>query len=424
MTRWLLLFSFAALTAASPAGQVGPPTLSKHPTVVAAVGDVLPGSQGRPISLLAGPDQDGAGRPGFFGTLADGAETEGFFWIDQGIAFTSTEVGASGFNVNGDHGIGLSSFTGDRFAVQAVGFAGERFLLSHQGIVQQEGQAAPGLPPGTVVEFVTDVQMSPAGSLYWRLLFLQSGQKSAFYRSLDASAAGRELVLLEGELIDGYEIRDVGGDFHVSDDGRHHAHFLTVKPPGQGQRGAVYLDGRVVLVKGQPVPLTGETWQTFGEVVTNDDGDLFVQGRTSGLYVSPAATGGPRDDVLALNKKVVLREGDVVDGIYLEPPAQPRDLLLSNDGRAAAIWAMNGVVGPYHLFYTSDVERFAASTRLVVSENSWLDTDGDGIDDVRLHQFLFKKSTLAFGPGESLYVLARIEQSGVLKDAILAFPAR
>ena len=95
-----------------------------------------------------------------------------------------------------------------------------------------------------------------------------------------------------------------------------------------------------------------------------------------------------RNGIIALDVDVMMREGNVIDGVRLTPPgATPNEVRLDDRGRAVTLWT-NNIDSTFLIFFTPDTSDFS-TTRELVSEGSALDFDGDGTLDATLHRFRF-----------------------------------
>ena len=102
------------------------------------------------------------------------------------------------------------------------------------------------------------------------------------------------------------------------------------------------VDNALVAVEGDAVG-DGTNWENFDSVSINDSGNYLFSGDTTGATDS--------DEFIAYDARVALREGDILDGVLLEP-GTVRALSINNLGQAVHIWSANG--GREHLFFVSD----------------------------------------------------------------------
>jgi len=363
--------------------------------------------------------QDGAGAVGLAGALDDGlGNRDSFLWAGDSLFLTSSDVGMDGFHGR-IFGIGLPQDAVKRpYAASANHPAGNRVLLSHQGIVMSAGSTAPGLPPSYTVLDFRSLEMLPDGGLAWNVLYRKSNgaQGTAQYFSHDATAANVTRLFRDGMTVAGATIKRLGlaYDWDVSDSGNHHVQVMRVKPEGTPTTWGLYYDGKFALFAGDPAG-GGETWDRFTWVATNDVGQLINGGEIDAPFETNA--------VLAHKGMIVQREGDVVDGITLTSPAEVAHTHLSNEGSAVYMWAIRGTAGPYAIFHTLDVDDFA-TTRHVVSEGAGLDLDGDGATDATLYRFRFDGGpALAWGPGgKSVYVAVTLRHGSTFVDGVIEYP--
>ena len=120
-----------------------------------------------------------------------------------------------------------------------------------------------------------------------------------------------------------------------------------------------------------------------------------------------------------------MREGDVIDGVRLTPSsAQPNEVRLDDRGRAVTLWA-GPAASIFTIFYTPDIERFE-ETRRLISEDTPLDFDGDGIADATLYRFrFFVDSGPTFSLAETgIYIAVWLRYPGSTDDvaAVIFYP--
>jgi len=126
-----------------------------------------------------------------------------------------------------------------------------------------------------------------------------------------------------------------------------------------------------------------------------------------------------------LDGNVVMREGDVIDGVRIDPPyAEPTQVRLDDRGRAVTLWT--GLSdSSFTIFYTPDIGNFA-DTRKLVSEDTPLDFDGDGLVDATLYRFrFFSCSGPTFSLGDTgiyITVLLRYPDSNENIPAVIFYP--
>jgi hypothetical protein len=148
---------------------------------------------------------------------------------------------------------------------------------------------------------------------------------------------------------------------------------------------------------------------------------------SSGQVLFGAVTDQPdsRDAVFVFDGKVVMREGDIIDGVRIAPPnAEPNEVRIDDRGRAVTLWT-GPAASNFTIFYTPDVTRFE-DTRKLVSENTPLDFDGDGSVDATLYRFrFFSHSGPTFSLGETgihIAVLLRYPGSSENIEAVIFYP--
>ncbi len=294
-------------------------------TVVLQIGDTPAGGGGAMVDGLNPPFTDGGGRVGFNGALTSG---ERFIWIDGGIVFLdSSVVGAT--LTGAESTMGISDADG---FIYSPSVDGDDSVWSHTGLVLRENVQAPDFPAGTNNTFNSRPTMSPGGAAYWIAGFDDTGGTSTLGRMLyttpTAPAGDITVVLRSDDMVDGLAIArpsGIGFDYQVSDDGTHHIHDLLMDTGSTADDGAIYVDGALVAREGQANG-TGANWDNFDVVSINDAGNYLFSGDDDG--------DSSKDEFLAYNGVIGVREGDVVGGIALTTTAAVLGASLNNAGQA------------------------------------------------------------------------------------------
>ena len=367
-------------------------------TVVLQVGDTPAGGGGAMVDGLNPPFTDGGGRPGFNGALTSG---ERFIWID-GIVFLDSSVVGSTLT-GGESTMGISDADG---FIYSPSVDGDDSVWSHNGLVLRENVQAPDFPAGTNNTFNSRPTMLPGGAAYWISGFDDTGGTSTqgrmLYTSPTASAGDVTVVLRSDDMVGGLAIArpsGVGFDYQISDNGMHHIHDLLMDTGSTADDGAIYVDGALVAREGQPNG-TGANWDNFDVVSIDDSGHYLFSGDDDG---DPS-----KDEFLAYDGTIGVREGDTVGGVVLTSTAAVLGASLNNTGQAVHAWSRASATDDF-LFAACDASDLAASV-LVAATGDEVDVDGDGAGDATLTDLGI--STVA-GPGlwlaEDGQVYARVD---------------
>jgi hypothetical protein len=361
--------------------------------LIAQVGQTTPQSGGDPISSLNSPFTTGTGQVGFTGAVARASGTDNFVWFDTGIVWFNSSA-APGNVITGAEG---TMGTGDAGEfVYSPSVDGEDSVWTQDGLLLRADDPAPGAP-GQFSSFNSRPQMLPDGTAVWvgGLTNAIGGatQARALFRAADTATPVITIVLQSGDMVGGFPIDFPSGvafDYQFSDDGAHHIQTLLLDTGSTTNDDVVYVDGSVVARELSPVPggLPGENWDNFDNVSINSAGDYLFSGDTDG------ATG--TDEFLAHGGAIVLREGDVVDGVTLTAAAAVQAAAINDLGQAVFIWSVAG--GAEHLFFAADASNPAAAVRLL-STGDLVDVDDDTIADFEVDDF---NASTAIGPGLDL----------------------
>jgi hypothetical protein len=334
-------------------------------TLVLQVGDDSGGAG--IVTTLNQPFVNGIGDPGFTGNA-----TENFVWSGAGVIWVSSN--------------GLPSvLTGAEFTM-GIGDLGE-FIYSPStdgsdsvwtdlGLLAIENVQAPGMPTGTNSTFHSRPTMIPSGQAYW---VAGHGDGSGgttsvgriLYTSSDGSPTAISIILRTGDTIDGQIVDATGVDFDYdfSDNAGHHIHVLDMVG-STATDGFVYVDGALIAREGDPNGSGVDNWDNFDFVSINSAGSYLFSGDTDG------DTNG--DEFIARNGVIVLREGDTVAGITLEPGAAVRGVAINDSGETVFGWASGGIE---RLFFAGDAADIPGTAALVLSTGDEVDLDGDGTGD-------------------------------------------
>lgn len=424
ITKLIPLSALAALIqlvpSPAPAQQSQSP---RHPVLILQEGDTIPGTGHRTVDYLSGPVNTGGDNVGVIAVLS--GDEEGALWIGhhrlgQRDLILAHEVGALQFIPNRFGAVTEARWGADgelrtEFALNAVMNDGELALLTSWGVAQRFGEPAQGLPEDAVVTAVNRIQMLRDRQTFW-VAEWQTHELSgnAFFRLKAGPGAEPELLMNRGDPVCSGELRYLR-HFRMSPN-QHHGHVLDLDND-TGSRTVMYLDGRCPYAVGEPLQGSNERVTQFWFFDVNNAGRV--------LFGAITDTSSNRNAVVALDGVVVMREGTVIDGVPLTAPlAEPNEVRLDNRGRAVSLWA-NSAAAHFAIFYTPDINHFG-DTRHLVSEDTPLDFDGDGLSDATLYRFRFfgySGPTFSLGDtGIHIAVLLRYPGSTDPVPAIIFFP--
>ncbi len=360
--------------------------------LIAQVGQTTPQSGGDPISALNSPFTTGTGEVGFTGAVSRASGTDNFVWFDTGIVWFNGSA-APGNVLTGAEGTMGTGDAGEFVYSPAVD--GEDAVWTQDGLLLRADDPIPAAP-GQFSSFNSRPQMLPDGTAVWvgGLTDAPGGgtDARALFRAADTATPVITIVLQSGDVVGGFPIDFPSGvafDYQFSDDGAHHIQRLLLDTGSTTNDDVVYVDGAVVARELSPVPggLPGENWDNFDNVSINDAGDSIFSGDTDG----PAAT----DEFIAHNAAIVVREGDVLDGVTLTGAAV-QAAAINDLGQAVFIISVTG--GVEHLFFAPVAAAPATAVRLLSTDDP-VDVDGDTIADFTVDDF---NASTVIGPGLDL----------------------
>lgn len=394
-----------------------------HPVLILQQGDAIPGTGRRVVDYLSGPVEAGGDNVAVIAVLSDGEE--GALWIgDHQMGrrdlVLSRDVGALQFVPNRFGAVAEPQWGGNdrvraEFVVKAVMKDGGLALLTSRGIAQRIGEPAKGLPEGAVVTGIDRIQMLRDGQTYWVAAWQAPGLSgNSFFRRRSGPGAEAELLMTRGDPVCGGELRNLR-HFRVSQN-QIHGHVLDLDTDSGGGT-VLYLDGQCPYAIGEPLPGVSERPTQFWFFDVNGAGHV--------LFGALTDASSNRNAIMALDGAVVMREGDVIDGVRLTPPwAEPNEIRLDDRGRAVTLWT-NSASSRFTIFYTPDINNFSDTWKLL-SENTPLDFDGDGAADATLYRFrFFGSSGPTFSLGDTgIYVAVQLIYPGssVPVSAVIFYP--
>ena len=338
------------------------------------------------IYSLRLPTTNSSGDAGFNGMTLN---SDDYVWFDPGVTwFNSNAAGVT--LTGGENTMGI----GDNGAfIYSPAVDGKDAVWTDNGLLLVEETQAPDFPEGTISTFHSRPAMIDDGTAFWVSGFNESGgtfsEGRMLYRSPDGTSANTTVVLRSDDVIDSFAIDrpfGVGFNYDFSEDGQHHIHVLVMDTGSSADDVFLYVDGRLVLRESTPTG-AGDNWDNFSLVSINNLGDYVLSGDTDGATAS--------DGFIAANGTIVIREGDVLDGIPLTGGASVDALSLAENGKVAFIWKTPDVEALFVACSPATLGRAVALMRT----GDHLDLDGDGSGDGALMSF---NASASVGPGLNL----------------------
>lgn len=358
-----------------------------HPRLILKQTDVFPGAGGKRVAAVGAVVTAGGNEVATIGTLTGGG-AEGFLYVadpfkGRRFSLLAGQLGTKRFNLN-RFGVGVPKIwpaaARRTIGVNATLLDNTAAVVGHRGVVQSVGDPAVGLPVDANITGIARVDMTLRNQLFWRANWQVQGggSGSAMYTSIDGTPQNIKLLLKTGDQLKQGTITSLS-NHRFSQSGKQHAQVVWLND-GTATKQSMYFNGKILFQRGDPIGNTGEKWDQLWFHDVNSQGHVFMSAFTDGPWY--------RDSVFTLNGKVVMREGDIIDGIYITPNAEANQTRLDDNGRALSLWAKGGISGPYAIFYTPNIKNFD-KTKHLISENTPLDFNGDGIADATLYRFRF-----------------------------------
>lgn len=407
----------------NPASAQSSGSADRPPVLILQQGDVISRTDNRMVRCLSGPVNAGEDAVGIAAILNQG--DEGALLVRdhscrRNMSMFSRAVGARSFFINrfgilADPLWGTAGQGGVPFAIKAVMSSSEVALLTSWGVAQTLGSSAPGLPRDALVTDIRRIQMLSNGQTYWVANWLARGEAgTAFYRRQPGKAGSVDLLMNTGDTVCDGVLRNLR--FYRMAENQTHGHVVDLAT-GTGSRTALMVDGKCPYSLGQPLPGSQERLVSFWHFDVNSSGHILFGALTD----QPSN----RNAVYVLDGRVVMREGDVIDGVHIAPScSEPNEVRLDDRGRAVTLWTGPGA-SAFTIFYTPDIEHFE-HTRRLVSENTPLDFDGDGYDDATLYRFrFFAESGPTFSLAETgIYIAVWLRYPGSTENvaAVIFYP--
>jgi MYXO-CTERM domain-containing protein len=390
----------SALSAAAAAAVIGvsAPHASAVTTasVVAIVGQTLPGSNGLNVTDLNTAFVSGNDKVGFLGTLSDNAR---FVFFDNAIVFKSSDVTTPTLT-GGEGTIGVGNL-GQFVYSPTIQPDSRDGIWSHIGQLMRGTEPAPGLP-GQFHTFGSRPRMAGDGTAFWMgglttVPGSTTTQQDVFWRATTAGGTPTYTPMLRGGDTIGSDVINATGlqiTFEVSDNAQHH--IVEVDFDGAtATDAAVVLNGSTIVAReGSAVPGGGGNWQAFRNMDVNSAGNWLVYGDDNGPTTA--------DDILVYNNALVARQGQSLAGVTLGTTV---DAAALNDlNQLIHIWDLTSGTDE-GLFFTDTAN--VAGSLLLLRVGDQLDTTGDGVADFTLTDFNASSTItqpLDFGEDGRVYV--------------------
>jgi hypothetical protein len=344
-------------------------------TLVAQVGQTLPGSSGLTVTDLNTAYVNGADQVAFLGTLSDTAR---FVFVNNTIIFKSSDVTTN--TLTGGEGT-IGAGDAGQFAYSPSIDGGDG-VWSQIGKLHRLGDPAPGIP-GLFNTFGSRPRMAADGTAFWMggLTATQGSsttQQDVFWRATTSGGTPSYTPLLRGgDSIGSDTIAQTGLQitYEISDNAQHHIVEVDFDGP-TATDAAVVLDGTTIVAReGSPAPGGGgANWQAFRNFDVNNVGSWVVYGDDNGATTA--------DDLLVHNNNLIARQGQGLAGVTLGSTVDAA--ALNNLEQVIHIWDLTSSTDE-GLFFTDTGN--VAGTLLLLRTGDELDTTGDGVADFTLTDF-------------------------------------
>ncbi len=347
-------------------------------------GDTLPGEPtGAAITAINNSAQNGVG--GYAFTVNTG--TVGHIWGNAtggagGILISEGTVGnleqtafESFFGLSDAGMVGYSTLSTDLIS----GTTGLDGAWVGTTVLLNELDPITALP-GNFSTFNSRVGMTQSGTPYWvggytdmlggstqdRALFL-GNSPAAILRGGD-SITGITETVLPNQGID-FDVRfSANGSNYINPTGVNSG--STLNDVVMVSNGAVMMAGGSIIREGSPVPisvggLVGENYDNFDFLGITESGNYLITGDTDFATTT-------RDEFVMTNSRIVLREGDSIDGFVLNGAIEGG--YMNEDGDWAVIWDVDTMTG-------ANLEALIFNGQIVLLEGDLVDWNGDGVID-------------------------------------------
>lgn len=322
------------------------------------------------VNAIDNPFINGQGQIGFTGSLQSGGR---FVWLGDDIVWTEADDPGNNFGWTTSISMGIGA-NGEWVHRPLFNDPDINALYTHLGPLLQETDPAPTFAPPAVVNFILHPLMDDNGGI-WFIGLIDTDNDSfsdadILYFTPDFTTTNMVRVLEPGmDLGSGVVLTATGIDttMNISNDG---SHYIIRVGPTSALR-SVVVDGSVVMKRNDPDGIEGN-WDEFDFFSVNNAGNYLVAGDTTAPSI--------RNEFIAYNGAIQIREEDTVDGVQLLNPATNLGVAISDNGNAAYIIRHN----PGSLesvFFACDASNLAATSKLIIQEDDEVDIDGDGMAD-------------------------------------------
>jgi len=365
---------------------------------VVRVGVAAPGTGGVAISALNGPFTNGLGEVGFTGNLAT---DDRFVWFDDGAIWLNSDAPKGVALTGTEYTMGISD---DGGFIYSPAVDGDDSVWTDAGLLLKRGDPTPNFP-FTWATFNSRPTMLPNGTVHWvGGLAASAGGPTygrAFWRCenrFDPSSAeiviASDMVVEDGDDLYLVGTIGVGFAYDVSSDGGQIALILKMAGVPLDADDFIWINGQLKEREDGPVPggAPGERWGPFRGVSIANDGTYLTFGPLRG---APADA----NEYLAVNGEIIVREGDLVDGVLLSNGHAIRWASINDEGRIVHVWEGSGFPPSEGTLFMTDLKKGLPQTRAIVSIGDALDLTGNGVADVILRDF---RASSVVGPGVDL----------------------
>jgi hypothetical protein len=358
-----------APTAAVVALFLAPTLLAGGPlTAIAVQGQPTPGSGGAPLASLNDPYTTRDGRVGFSGFVSLGGKlTEGIVWVDGAIVWRNSDALPVVLSGN-ESTMGISD---DLSWIYSPSEGGNDSVWSDGAKVLTELDDAPGLP-GLFITFCSRPQMCSNGAKTWISGITASQGSGAQFRALYRDNI---VVLKGGDVVSGETLitagTSVGFNYDFSSLATNYICRGVIAAPNASND--VIVANGAIIARESFSSGEADNWQNFGDVKTNELGDIAFSGDTD------AAT--TADGYLAFNDELIVREGQNLAGFTLT--GNPSAVGLNDLRQVGAIWSHT--TGEILFVYTPT--QVASQLDVIMRTGDQVDLDGDGDADGVISDF-------------------------------------
>jgi len=412
----LILLAFFLCSGSAPAATI-------PAKLILSEGSSPTGCSPLEVTEIHPPFTNGFGEVGFVGSCAteDGESLEHFIWIDDAIVWTSSEFSLL-VSEDAETTMGLSNDGGFVYNPTIDNIDPEEpayeAIVSHHGILMMEGDTnPPGFDPGSEVIGVSEPTMTDDGTTYWLADVQERGSDGkALYKSINARPEFVQNIFRFGDLIGSFPIQEdaggIGPDYQLTDND-HHIQQLKIDTSFFFDS-IVYVNGEIVAQEGFP-NIDGDLWDRFDLVSINQMGDYVFSGEIT------------EGEMIAYNSRVVVQEGDTVDGILIEGGPRASGLSLNEFNHSAFQWTYDDPQGKRvkTLFFGCDAGDLEDGATAVATEGDQLDLSGDGLPDallVSLNAVEADNRGLSLSERDAIHAEVTVDMGRGSVEAVVEFP--